>query len=404
MKKYFIPELLAPAGGREQLEAALYFGADAVYLGGKAFSLRAGAENFSDAELVRAIADTHAAGKKVYVAANIFPKNSDFGALGEYLKLLEAAAPDGVIVSDFGLADLILNRHSKLKVHISTQANTTNQYSAAVYARMGVARIILARELSIPEIAEIKQHVGGAAEIEVFVHGAMCVSYSGRCLLSNYLTDLDSRKSGQGSVGGTGGAIRDANRGECVQACRWEYRIIETGRYASAAGQKTVGDGGDTAGDTLTICEDERGTYILNSRDLNLLNHLGALIEAGVDSLKIEGRAKTAFYVATIVNAYRRALDGYDGSGASYMPDPELYRETHRASHRLYTTGFAVSGTNMQCLETSLPGQSYDFCARVIPPVSPTHFGSAPAGVETTSAGNASDTAWVEMRNRFKKR
>jgi len=338
------PELLAPAGNEEKLRTALYFGADAVYLGGKSMSLRAQADNFDYDTLSRCVAYAHGLGKKVYVAVNIFARNVDFVHLGEYLAELCEAGVDGVIVSDLGIIDYCRRHFPALPVHVSTQANTLNKFAASVYADMGCKRIVLARELALREIREIYDAVGERVELEAFAHGAMCISYSGRCLLSDYLTD------------------RPSNRGMCVQACRWEYEIHEVSHPDNP----------------LLVTEDERGTYLLNSKDLNMIRHLGELSEAGVSSLKIEGRMKTAYYVATVVNAYRRALDGLDKPF-----DESLAADLYKASNRGFTTGFYFGRQDAQNRATSAPLQTCDFVAVV----------------EEADKGSAV----VRMKNRFRK-
>ncbi len=320
-------ELLSPAGSIDRLRTALHFGADAVYLGGKRFGLRAYADNFTGEEMKEAIAFTHAQGKKVYVTVNIFPKNNDFGELKEYFRELEALKADGVIVSDPGAVALCLEKCPSLDVHLSTQANTLNKYAAKFWAEQGVKRIVLAREMNLDDIKETADYLGGQAELECFIHGAMCVSYSGRCLLSSYLTD------------------RDSNRGECVQACRWEYSLGEVSRDRP-----------------LTIQEDRHGTYILNSADMNTMPILDKIIAAGAQSLKIEGRMKTEYYVGVITNAYRKRIDDIL-AGCGY--DERWYNETLTVGHRDYTTGF-YEGDPKQCYESSHPENPYAFTARVL--------------------------------------
>lgn len=323
-------ELLAPAGDMEKLKTAFHFGADAVYLAGQKFGLRAFAGNFSDEQIFEAVQYAHNLNKKVYVTINIFAKNSDFSGLLNYLKLLEKAEVDAVLVSDFGIINYV-KENCNLPIHISTQANTTNKFAVESYYKLGAERVVLARELSLAEIKEIKQH-NPDCELEVFVHGAMCISYSGRCLLSNYM------------------ANRDSNHGECVQACRWEWQINEVNR----------------SGEKLTLTEDERGSYILNSKDLNMIRHLNLLIESGVSSLKIEGRMKSPFYVATVVNAYRRAICDIE-SGAVAV-DEVLANELNKASHRKYTTGFFIGDEedNRQYYETSYAEEESKFIAKVL--------------------------------------
>ena len=334
-------ELLAPAGNFDKLVTAVHFGADAVYFAGKKMGLRAFAGNFSEEEIIKAMKYLHERGKKGYVTLNIVAKDSDYEGIDDYLQLLVDSKVDGVIVSDIGLIGYIRKYFPLLNVHVSTQANCNSARSAEVYADMGATRVVLAREMSLAEIKNIHEKLGDKLEIETFVHGAMCISYSGRCLLSNYL------------------AGRESNRGACVQACRWKYFIREESRD-----------------DEYEIQEDERGTYILNSKDLCMIDHIKELQEAGVESLKIEGRMKSDYYVASVVNAYRRALDGFEDMNA-------LRDELEKTSHRRYTTGFYFGAKDKEYLEDSMPVQTYVFIAKV---------------VENAKEGKVK----VEMRNRFK--
>lgn len=335
-------ELLAPAGNFEKFLTALHFGADAVYLAGGRYGLRAFAGNFTNEEIEKAVEIAHERGKKVYITLNIIARDKDFDGLKDYLRFLENAKVDAVIVADIGMLQFVRVHAPMLNVHVSTQANIINSYSANLMAELGAKRLILARELSLEEIKQIRKNVSPKVEIEVFVHGAMCMAYSGRCLLSNYLTG------------------RDSNRGECVQACRWKYMVREVNRE-----------------DELEVQEDEKGSYIFNSKDLNMLPYLGELKEIGVDSVKIEGRMKSAYYVATVVNAYRRALDMLPKK-----PTEELCRELMKASHRRYTTGFYFGDQEKQYLEDSMPVQESDFVAVV-------------------SADAKDGMVEVEMRNKF---
>jgi putative protease len=306
-KRWFsveIPELLAPAGDLEKLKAAVVFGADAVYLGGKQFSLRERAGNFTLEELAAGVEFAHARGVKVYVTVNIFARNRDLDDLPTYLKQLEQIGVDAVIVSDPGVLTLVRETTPGLPVHLSTQANTTNWKAARFWQEQGVSRIILARELGLEEIREIRRQV--TVPLEIFVHGAMCISYSGRCLLSSYMTG------------------RDANRGDCAQACRWRYALVEEKR----------------PGEYFPLEEDSRGTYILSSRDLCLLEYIPQLVEAGINSLKIEGRVKSIHYVATVVSVYRQALDAYRADPGRYRVRNRWLEELGKVSHREYTTGF----------------------------------------------------------------
>ncbi len=340
------PELLAPCGNMEKLNTALHFGADAVYLAGKQAGLRAFAGNFSDEELSDAVKICHALSKKVYVTVNIFAYEDDFVMLGDYLKFLHSIGVDAIIVSDVGIIDFCKKTVPDLEIHLSTQASTTNSYAIKFWAEQGVRRIVLAREVSLDNIKKIKDKIGDSAELEAFVHGAMCVSYSGRCLLSNFLVN------------------RPANRGECAQACRWEYVVHEVKRPELP----------------MDIKEDERGTYIFNSRDLNMLAYLKLLRDAGVDSFKIEGRMKTAYYVGTVVNAYRRAIDLIE-KGEEVTE--ELINETYKAGHRSYTTGFYFGGEDNIFLDSSRAVQSHEFSAYV------------------TGFDEQKGVAIIEQRNRF---
>lgn len=325
-------ELLAPAGNMEKLKTALHFGADAVYVGGKNFSLRAYADNFDDEQLRQAVRYTHGLGKKIYVAVNIFPTDEDFEALGNYVVYLQNIGVDAAIVTDPGLIALSRMIAPDLPIHISTQANVTNGYTAAFWAEQGASRIVLARELTLQQIAAVRAKLPRYVGIECFVHGAMCISYSGRCLLSSYLTD------------------RDSNRGECVQACRWQYRLAEASRPDSP----------------LSVEEDDRGSYILNSRDMNMIAHLADLRDNGVDSLKIEGRMKTAYYVATVVNAYRRALDFLEVYPDRPIPQ-EWQDELYKCNNRSYCTGFYYGKDNANvCYERSQAVADYEFVALVL--------------------------------------
>lgn len=344
-------ELLAPAGNRNKLNTAFHFGADAVYLGRSEFGLRAYADNFENSELADAVSFAHSISKKVFVTVNIFASNRDFSPLSTYFVFLESIGVDGVIMTDAGAIELCQKVAPKLEIHLSTQANTTNGYTAKFWAKQGVKRVVLARELSLEEIAEIKQMVGDSLQLEVFVHGAMCISYSGRCLLSSYLTN------------------RNSNRGECVQACRWEYAIAEASRTENP----------------LTMLEDKHGTYIMNSKDLNMLSYIDKLIEAGVDSFKIEGRMKSEYYVGSVVNAYRRAIDAYYVDKNNYKLSEELAFELDKTSHRGYTTGLYFENKDNVCYDTSKPNCEYAFIA------------------EALGYDEKLGAIIVEQRNRFKK-
>ena len=320
-------ELLSPAGDMEKLKTAYYFGADACYFAGKSFGLRAFSSNFTNDELKESVEFAHSINKKCYITVNILAHNIDFDGLEEYIKYLSEIKVDAVIVSDIGVMSVVKRVAPNMEIHVSTQANITNKYSAMEFVKLGAKRLILARELSLKEIKEIRDYIPKEIVLETFVHGAMCISYSGRCLLSNYLTN------------------RDSNRGACVQACRWEYCIREKNRD-----------------NYLEIQEDNRGTYILNSKDLCMIEHIKDLVEVGVTSFKIEGRMKSPFYVATITNAYRKALDDYFNNKEF---DKNLLLEVEKASHRQYSTGFYYGSKGEECLESSNPVQSYEFVAKV---------------------------------------
>lgn len=344
-------ELLAPAGSMEKLQTAFYYGADACYFAGTKFGLRAYAQNFKEDELKTAVEYAHSLGKKCYITLNIIAHNNDFNELAEYVKYLDSINVDAVIVADIGIMQVVKSVCPNMPIHVSTQANITNKYTAKMFCDMGATRLVLARELSIVEIEEIKNYIPENVEIECFVHGAMCISYSGRCLLSNYFCG------------------RDANHGECVQACRWEYALARK----------------DNTEEKFEILEDERGSYILNSKDLNLIQHLDKLVKAGITSFKIEGRMKSAYYVATIINAYRRAFDHLEKCNKNqteYVCPTELVEELEKTSHRKYTTGFYFGEQNKQFLESSHPVQTSTFIAQV---------------KESTKNGKV----LVEMRNKF---
>jgi putative protease len=298
-------ELLAPAGNIEKLKTAILYGADAVYLAGERFGLRAGAGNFSDEDLKESIEYAHNKNKKVYITVNVLPHNDDFEGMEDYIKYISALGADAVIVSDPGVFSLVRQINPKLPVHISTQANVTNYRSAFFWKQQGAARIISAREMSLQELSVIHEKVP-SIEIEAFVHGAMCISYSGRCLLSNYLCG------------------RDANRGDCAHPCRWKYHLVEEKR----------------PGQYFPVIEDDTGTFILNSKDLCMIEYIPDLVKAGVTSFKIEGRMKSAFYVATVVRAYRMALDSYLENPPGYKFQKRWLDEVSKVSHRGFTTGF----------------------------------------------------------------
>lgn len=298
-----MPELLAPAGNRERLDAALHFGADAVYVGAEGMNLRSYADSLGPESLPEACRHVHERGRKLYLACNAFARDEDLRTLPALLEAAAAAGVDALIVNDPGVLRMAKRFAPALPLHLSTQANTLNREAALFWHEQGVGRIILARELSLGQIRAMRNALPDTLELEVFVHGAMCVSYSGRCLLSNYLNG------------------RDSNRGACVQPCRWAYEFREKG----------------TDGLWHALEEDERGSYVFNARDLNLIAHLDKLINAGVDSFKIEGRMKSVAYVAAVSNAYRMALDALRRGEA---PDAAIYAELEHTSHRPFTTGF----------------------------------------------------------------
>ncbi len=304
------PELLIPASSLEVLKTAVIFGADAVYIGGEAFGLRAKAKNFSKEEMAEGIAFAHARGVKVYVTANILAHNDDLEGAREYFAELKGMKPetcDALIISDPGMFTIAKEVWPEVEIHISTQANNTNYQTYLFWWKLGAKRVVSARELSLEEIRTIREKIPEEMEIESFVHGAMCISYSGRCLLSNYFTG------------------RDANQGACTHPCRWKYAVVEETR----------------PGEYLPVYENERGTYIFNSKDLCMIEHIPELVEAGIDSLKIEGRMKTALYVATVARTYRKAIDDYFASEETYRNHMDWYKtEISKCTYRQFTTGF----------------------------------------------------------------
>ncbi|HEY5575146.1 MAG TPA: U32 family peptidase [Clostridiaceae bacterium] len=320
------PELLAPAGNLEKLKTAINFGADAVYLGGSKLNLRAFADNFSDEDLLEGLRYAHDRGKKVYVTVNVFPHNDDLVGLEEYLKELYSIGVDALIVSDPGVISTSRVTVPGLELHLSTQANTVNWKTAEFWYKQGVKRIVLAREMSMEEVREIKRRVPEGCEIEAFVHGSMCMSYSGRCVISSYMTG------------------RDSNRGECAQPCRYKYYITEEKR----------------PGEYFPIVEDNRGTYLLNSKDMCMIEHIPDLVESGIDSFKIEGRMKSSFYVACIVKPYRQAIDSYFENPEEYTVKQEWIDNLLKASHRKYFTGFYYNDPDRQIFENSSYIRDYD--------------------------------------------
>lgn len=299
-------EILSPAGDMERLIAAVDFGADAVYLAGKEFGMRTSPSNFDNETLKKAVLYAHKNGVKVYLTCNTLPRNDEIKRIPDFLSASQDAGVDAFIISDIGVMNLALKYAPNTDIHISTQAGVVNYSSASTFYEMGAKRVVLARELSLEEIAFIRTHTPSKLEIEAFVHGSMCVSFSGRCLISSYLTG------------------RDANRGDCAQPCRWKYNIVEENR----------------AGQFFPIMEDDKGTYLFNSRDLCMIEHIPELIKAGVTSLKIEGRAKSAYYVAVTTNAYKHALNDYYKMGDNWKLASWIKEELNKISHRDYNTGF----------------------------------------------------------------
>ena len=300
-------ELLIPAGSLDVLKTAVIYGADAVYLGGEAFGLRAKAKNFTNEEIKEGIAFAHERGVKVYITANILAHNDDLAGVEQYFEELKDICPDALIISDPGVFAIAKRVLPDMELHVSTQANNTNYGTYLFWHQLGAKRVVSARELSLKEIKEIRAHIPEDMQIESFIHGAMCISYSGRCLLSNFL------------VG------RDANQGACTHPCRWKYSVVEETR----------------PGEYMPVYENERGTYIFNSKDLCMIEHIPELIDAGIDSFKIEGRMKTALYVATVARTYRKAIDDYKKDPALYQKNMEWYKEEiGKCTYREFTTGF----------------------------------------------------------------
>lgn len=305
-------ELLIPAGSLEVLKTAVRYGADAVYIGGEAFGLRAKAHNFTIPDMKEGIAFAHEHGCKVYLTVNVFAHNRDIEGIREYFRTLREVPVDALIISDPGVFMIAKELLPNTEIHISTQANNTNYETYRFWYRMGAKRVVSARELSLEEIGEIRKHIPEDMEIESFIHGAMCISYSGRCLLSNYFTG------------------RDANQGACTHPCRWKYAVVEEKR----------------PGEYLPVEEDDRGTYIFNSKDLCMVEYIPEMMEAGIDSFKIEGRMKTALYVATVARTYRKAIDDYKTSPELYRSNMDYYREEiSKCTYRQFTTGFYFGKT-----------------------------------------------------------
>ncbi len=299
-------ELLSPAGNFEKLRAALRFGADAVYLAGRAFGMRSAADNFTDEELDEAITYVHQHGKKVYLTVNTMPHGGEYEMLRRFLSGLKDNPPDAIILTDLGVLATVKELLPNVEIHISTQSSIVSPAAARAWAAMGATRLVLARELNLNEVRAIREALPPEVSLEAFVHGSMCVSYSGRCMLSNQFTG------------------RDANRGACAQPCRWNYTVVEEKR----------------PDEPLPIHENENGTFIMSSKDMCMLRHVPALIEAGVESFKIEGRMKSAYYTAVVTNAYRMVIDAYLADPEGFVFDERIYREVESVSHREYATGF----------------------------------------------------------------
>lgn len=370
------PELLIPASSLEVLKTAVRYGADAVYIGGEAFGLRAKAKNFSKEEMAEGITFAHAHGVKVYVTANILAHNDDLEAARRYFAELRDMKPepcDALIISDPGMFTIAKEVWPEGEIHISTQANNTNYETYLFWWRLGAKRVVSARELSLRELREIRAKIPAEMEIESFVHGAMCISYSGRCLLSNFLTG------------------RDANRGACTHPCRWKYSVVEETR----------------PGEVFPVYENDRGTYIFNSKDLCMIEHLPDLVDAGIDSLKIEGRMKTALYVATVARTYRKALDDYFEDPAKYEANFDWYHaEIAKCTHRQFTTGFyygkPTSETQIYDNSTYVNEYTYlgmieEVAPRAVTPVSD----GAVSHTGTASDDGRAPLYRIEQRNKF---
>lgn len=331
--KYKKPELLAPAGSLEKLKIAFQYGADAVYFGGKDFSLRAAAQNFSYEEMKEGAEFAHSLGKKLYCTINVMPKNEDLEQMPKFLKQLEEVGIDAVLVSDLGVLGMV-KKHTNLAIHVSTQANTINYEACNVWESLGAERVVLARECSLEDIKTMREHINPELELEAFVHGSMCISYSGRCLLSSFM------------------AGRDSNMGACTQSCRWKYSLVEEKR----------------PNEYFPIEEDSHGTYIMNSKDLAMIEHLPELLNAGISSLKIEGRNKSEYYVAVIVNAYRQAIDLYYKDPENYKLPEALKEELYKVNHRKYHTGFFFKEPKEEGIiyDTNFHIRDYDMTAIVL--------------------------------------
>ncbi|MCR5635678.1 MAG: U32 family peptidase [Clostridiales bacterium] len=310
-------ELLCPAGEYESLKYALAFGADAVYIAGKQFGMRTSSKNFDEDTMRKAVAETHSLGKKVYVTCNTVPKSKEIDKMPEYLQFLESIGTDALIIADLGVLSLAKKYAPNTDIHISTQAGIVNYESANMFYNLGAKRVVLARELSFDDIADLRAKIPKELETEAFVHGAMCVSFSGRCLISYYMTG------------------RDANRGDCAQPCRWKYRLYEENRE----------------GQYFPVEQDDSGTFLYNSRDMCMIDYIPELIKSGINSLKIEGRAKSSYYSAVTANAYRHAIDDYLRDKENYHLSPWIKDELNKISHREYSTGFYLGGEPGQVLE-----------------------------------------------------
>lgn len=318
-------ELLSPAGDFEKLRAAIRYGADAVYLAGESFGMRSASANFTRAELEEAVGYAHARGVKVYVTVNVMPRTGEYAALRDFLCFLDAVRADGAIVSDIGVLSLAKECAPALPLHISTQASAVSAAACTAWHALGASRVVLARELTLEEIRVIRENTPPELELEAFIHGSMCIAYSGRCLLSNYFTG------------------RDGNHGRCAQPCRWNYRALElTEEKRPDAPLPVVEDGGDT--------------FVMSSRDLCMIGHIPELLRAGITSFKIEGRVKSAYYAAVVTNAYRMALDAYARDPAHYQADPAWLRELCSVSHRAYDTGFFFTPPHENANTVDTPG------------------------------------------------
>ena len=342
-------EVLAPAGDTECLEKAVDFGADAVFLAGREFGLRTASKNFDTQELAAAVSYAHARGCKIYVTCNTLPRNNELARLPEFLTACEAVGVDAFIIADLGVLELAKKHAPSVECHISTQAGIVNYAAANAFYNLGASRVVLAREMSFDEIADIRAHIPNELEIEVFVHGAMCVSFSGRCLISAYMTG------------------RDANRGDCAQPCRWKYHLYEENRE----------------GQFFPVEERDGGTYLYNSKDMCLIDYIPQLYKAGVSSLKIEGRAKSAYYAAVVTNAYRHAVDGFYSGGCKddYRVDERIRQELEKISHREYSQGFYLGKEPGQNTSDGGYIRRYDFVA--------------------TCAESSGSRAQIIQRNRF---